>query len=51
MQNIAHVKKCDKDPNEWLVHDLSEHLSVVAEKARKFADTFGNGDWAQAAGL
>ena len=35
----------------WAEHDLKEHLQQVAEKAARFADEFGNGDWVKAAGL
>jgi len=34
---------------EW--QRLEEHLKNVAELARKFAEPFGAGDWAYAAGL
>ena len=34
---------------DW--HRLEDHLKSVAEKARRFADDFGAGDWGSLAGL
>ncbi len=33
------------------IHDLEDHLRAVAQQAGKFAEPFGNGDWAYLAGL
>ena len=46
---VAHLR--EKSDGSWGVHDLKDHLIHVAEKAAGFADEFGNGDWAKAAGL
>lgn len=48
-QPVAHLRQ--KSDGSWEVHDLKDHLIHVAEKAALFADEFGNGDWAKAAGL
>ncbi|MEI6638903.1 MAG: CRISPR-associated endonuclease Cas3'' [Chlorobium sp.] len=47
-QPVAHL--LEKSDGSWEVHDLKDHLIHVAEKAAEFADEFGNGDWAKAAG-
>jgi CRISPR-associated endonuclease/helicase Cas3 len=44
----AHSKE-GSPPSEW--QPLEEHLKNVAEIARKFADSFGAGDWGYLAGL
>ena len=44
----AHSKK-DAPPSEW--QPLEKHLTSVAEMARRFADSFGAGDWAYWAGM
>jgi CRISPR-associated endonuclease/helicase Cas3 len=44
----AHSKQ-GRPPSEW--QPLEEHLKNVAELARKFADSFGAGDWGYLAGL
>ncbi len=51
IQFIAHVRKDEKNGEQWLTHDLKDHLNEVAEKAERFARIFGNGDWARLAGL
>jgi CRISPR-associated endonuclease/helicase Cas3 len=38
-----------KPPEDW--HRLEDHLKVVAEMARTFAEDFGAGDWAYLTGL
>ena len=48
-QAVAHLLQHDGGLLE--VHDLRDHLVHVAERAAQFADEFGNGDWAKAAGL
>ncbi len=47
--SIAHVYKDEK--GHWHEHLLIDHLNAVAKLSKKFADTFGNGDWAALAGL
>lgn len=42
---VAHTPN---EKGQW--HDLMEHLRGVAERAKKFGDKFGAGDWAEAAG-
>ena len=46
---VAHLR--EMSDGLWVEHDLKEHLQQVAEKAARFADEFGNGDWVKAAGL
>ncbi len=48
---IAHVRKDEKNGGQWVTHDLTDHSCGVAKKADKFAQVFGNGDWACLAGL
>ena len=48
IQLVAHL--LPKYDGSFEVHDLHDHLSHVADKAAQFADEFGNGDWAKAAG-
>src|SRR3989338_2990558 len=47
---IAHVRK-DEKTDQWLTHNLSDHLQEVAKRAEEFAQTFGSGDWVRLAGL
>jgi len=49
VKSIAHLR--EMPDGSWIEHDLKEHLMQVADKAARFADEFGNGDWAKAAGL
>jgi CRISPR-associated endonuclease/helicase Cas3 len=49
IQPIAHIREMPDGSLE--TDDLKDHLTRVAEKATQFADEFGNGDWAMAAGL
>ncbi|MGI6345662.1 MAG: CRISPR-associated endonuclease Cas3'' [Limisphaerales bacterium] len=43
---LAHLEKaCNKEQS------MEDHLQGVAELAKKFAEEFGNGDWAEQAGL
>jgi CRISPR-associated endonuclease/helicase Cas3 len=44
----AHSKE-GKPPSEW--QPLDQHLKNVAGLARKFADSFGAGDWGYLARL
>lgn len=46
---VAHLRQNDSD--EWLEHELNDHLAGVAAIATGFACEFDNGDWAMAAGL
>lgn len=46
---LAHVRR-DKD-GQYVVHDLDEHLSGVAELALEFSKGFGSSDWGYIAGL
>ena len=46
---IAHVKQNEKE--EWIAQDLSDHLEGTAKRAAKFANKFGNSDWAYFIGL
>ena len=46
---IAHVKQ--NDEGEWVTQGLSDHLKKTATRAGKFADEFGNSDWAYLMGL
>jgi CRISPR-associated endonuclease Cas3-HD len=48
-KSIAHLRQMPD--GSWEVHELKDHLIHVAEKAARFADEFGNGDWLMAAGL
>ncbi len=45
---LAHVRPTG---STWEEHDLLGHLEGTAQRAREFADAFGNGDWARLAGL
>lgn len=45
---IAHVKQ-NEDGSWKQPHSLKEHLEAVADLAGKFADEFGNSDWAELA--
>ena len=49
LQPVAHLH--ENQDGSWAEHDLKEHLTQVAEKAARFADEFGNGDWVKTAGL
>lgn len=49
MKNIAHVYKNKK--NEYITHDLFEHLNSVANIAKLFAAKFGGEELAYLAGL
>ncbi|WP_076790129.1 CRISPR-associated endonuclease Cas3'' [Chlorobium sp. KB01] len=54
MPSLHHKAVAHLRPNpdgSWEVHDLKDHLIHVAERAARFADEFGNGDWLRAAGL
>lgn len=44
---IAHTRKDEN--GEWETHTLKEHLCDTAVKAKEFAQSFGNGDWAEVA--
>ena len=46
---IAHVKQNEKE--KWIAQDLSDHLEGTAKRAAKFANEFGNSDWAYFIGL
>lgn len=46
---IAHVKQNGK--GEWITQNLSDHLEGTAKRAARFADEFGNSDWAYFIGL
>jgi|GEM_PF-410331 len=46
---VAHLRP--NPDGSWEVHDLKDHLIHFAERAARFADEFGNGDWLRAAGL
>jgi hypothetical protein len=48
-KSVAHLR--EKLDGTWEVHDRKDQLMHVAEKAARFADEFGNGDWGMAAGL
>lgn len=49
MSLIAHVKQDESD--NWIIHDLEDHLKGVAEFAMDFARKFNNEDWLGAASL
>lgn len=49
MEPIAHVLK--NLDGTWKQHSLEEHLIEVGWLAAKFAESFGNSDWAHLAGL
>jgi len=40
---IAHIKK--DATQEWVIHDLKDHLRGVAEFTKKFAENFLDNDW------
>ncbi|WP_208019695.1 hypothetical protein [Candidatus Chlorobium masyuteum] len=42
-KSVAHLR--ENPDGSWEAHDLQAHLMHVAEKAARFADEFGNGDW------
>lgn len=46
---IAHVRQTETQ--EFVLHDLAEHLRGVAELGRGFAAEFGSGEWAYLAGI
>ncbi len=46
---IAHAKPLPE--GGFAVHSLEEHLQEVGSLAKRFASTFGNGDWGEAAGI
>lgn len=48
-KEIAHVKKQANE--QWIVHDLEDHLRDVAKLSAKKAKTFFGDDWAALAGL
>ena len=49
LRPVAHLRQ--NPDGSCAEHDLKEHLTQVAEKAARFADEFGNGDWVKTAGL
>ncbi|KAF0191022.1 MAG: CRISPR-associated helicase Cas3 [Gammaproteobacteria bacterium] len=46
---IAHVRLSEAD--EFVIHDLRDHLQHVARLAAEFGQVFGSADWAHVAGL
>ncbi len=46
---IAHVRI--NDEQTWIYHDLVDHLTHTASRAKRFAQAFNGGDWASTAGL
>ena len=46
--SIAHVR-ADQD-SEFILHELADHLLGTGDKAQRFGDRFGHGDWAALAG-
>ena len=49
LEFIAHVRKAGDE--SWQMHLLDNHLKSVAALARRFAQSFGTGEWAYLAGL
>lgn len=47
--NIAHVRQ--NDDGSWTEQSLVDHLESTARLARKFAESFGAGDWASLCAL
>jgi hypothetical protein len=46
---VAHVRQRGDGTHE--IHEVSEHLQGVAERAACFAAKFGSGEWGRVAGL
>lgn len=49
MEYVAHVKK-NETTGKYETQSIEEHLQVTAKIAKRFAETFGSGDWAETAG-
>ncbi|MCX6179289.1 MAG: HD domain-containing protein [Chlorobiales bacterium] len=49
LKPVAHLR--ENLDGSWVEHNLKDHLIHVAEKAARFADEFGNGDWVKTAGM
>ena len=48
VHKLAHVRR---DGDEFIPHDLDEHLREVGRLAAEYAKSFGSADWARVAGL
>ena len=44
------ARACQDNQGNWLTHSLNDHLCDTAQRARDFAQTFNNADWAELAG-
>lgn len=48
---VAHLRKDEKDDDQWSYHYLAEHLHEVAKLTEKFASDFDAEEWGRLAGL